>query len=389
MKFRNSAAAIAGSVLFAAACFAQTATLEGNVIGFDGKPLVGAVIKLHRTDIKQELETKTDKKGHFIRVGIQPGAIFRVAVEVDGKEVDTQNAAAHLDNSQPVDFDLQKSAAAKAIANKALAEAYQTGGQITPDMEKGLTQDQKDALEKARKAQEEAIKKNKDRNDAYGAGKTALDNKQYAEAITAFQKASELDPNQTAIWTDMADAYLGDASSKTGADHDADVQKGLDAYNKAITLKPDDAAIHNNYGRALAQAKKFPEAQAEMNKAAQLDPPGAGKYYYNLGAILTNIQQYAPAEEAFKKSIEADPNYADAYYQLGSCLLARATMSADGKIVAAAGTVEAFQKCVSFDTKCSHLQEAKDAIAALGSTVDTSYKDPNAKPASKTTTKKK
>jgi tetratricopeptide (TPR) repeat protein len=388
MRFRNCAAAIVGSVLFAAASFAQTATLEGNVIGFDGKPLVGAVIKLHRTDIKQELETKTDKKGHFIRVGIQPGATFKIGVEVDGKEVDSQNAAAHLDNTEPVNFDLQKSAAAKAIANKALAEAVQNGGQITNDMTRGLTDEQKEALEKARKAQEAAIKKNKDRNDAYGAGKTALDNKQYADAIPNFQKAAELDPSQTAIWTDMAEAYMGDASSKTGADRDAEVQKGLDAYGKAIELKPDDAAIHNNYGRALAQAKKFPEAQAEMNKAAQLDPPGAGKYYYNLGAILTNIQQYAPAEEAFKKSIEADPNYADAYYQLGSCLLARATMSADGKVVAVPGTVEAFQKCVSFDTKCSHLQEAKDALTALGSTVSTSYVDPN-KPAPKSTTKKK
>ena len=29
-------------------------------------------------------------------------------------------------------------------------------------------------------------------------------------------------------------------------------------------------------------------AQAELTKAAQLDPPNAGKYFYNLGAVLVN-----------------------------------------------------------------------------------------------------
>ncbi len=388
MKFRYLAAAAVGTLFLAGASFAQTATIEGDVIGFDGKPLVGAVIKFHRTDIKQELEAKTDKKGHFLRMGFQPGSTFRIGVEVDGKEVDSQPGKATLVDPKPVLFDLQKSKAAKDIANRALAQAVQSGGQITSEMERGLTSEQKEALEKTLKQQAETIKKNKDRNDAYGAATTALEAKQWPDAIAGFEKAAELDPAQTAIWVNLADAHLGNADTKTGAERDAEVQKGIDAYNKAIELKPDDAAIHNNYGRALAAARKYPEAQAEMNKAAQLDPPGAGKYYYNLGAILTNIGQPGPAEEAFKKAIDADPNYADAYYYYGSSLLARATLGADGKITPVPGTIEAFQKCVSFDTKCAHLQEAKDAIAGLNSTIDTSYSDPNKKTAPKTTKKK-
>ena len=55
MKFHNVAAATAATALFALASFAQTSAIQGTVLGFDGKPLVGAVIKLDRTDVKSSL----------------------------------------------------------------------------------------------------------------------------------------------------------------------------------------------------------------------------------------------------------------------------------------------------------------------------------------------
>ena len=45
--------------------------------------------------------------------------------------------------------------------------------------------------------------------------------------------------------------------------------------------------------------------QAELKKAADLDPANGGKYYYNLGAILVNSGQNDAAGEAFKKAIDA------------------------------------------------------------------------------------
>jgi hypothetical protein len=66
--------------------------------------------------------------------------------------------------------------------------------------------------------------------------------------------------------------------------------------------------------------------------------------------------------------------------------------TASGKIVAAAGTVEAFQKYLELAPTGVYAQPAKDMIASLGSTVDTNYKNPNAPKEEKkatTTTKKK
>ena len=114
------------------------------------------------------------------------------------------------------------------------------------------------------------------------------------------------------------------AETKTGAEFDTNIGKALEAYTKAIELKPDDPASHNNYALALAKAKKFPEMQAELKKAADLDPANGGKYYYNLGAILVNSGQNDAAGEAFKKAIELTPTYADAYYQYGVTLVGKA-----------------------------------------------------------------
>ena len=88
MKLRNIAAAIVGLTLLAMASFAENnAKLEGTVT-LDGKPLMGAVIKFTRTDARGNMQLKTDKKGHYIFMGLVSGSVYTIACEVDGKQVD-------------------------------------------------------------------------------------------------------------------------------------------------------------------------------------------------------------------------------------------------------------------------------------------------------------
>src|SRR5262249_10626744 len=159
------------------------------------------------------------------------------------------------------------------------------------------------------------------------------------------------------------------AGSKSGDDQQKLMQQGLDAYGKAIEIKPDDPGYHNNFALALATAKKFPEAQAELTKAATLDPPNAGRYYYNLGALLVNSGQNDSAGDAFKKAIEIDPNYADAQYQYGVFLLSKATIAADGKVTPVAGTADAFQKYLQLKPDGPFAEPAKQMLQTLGSSV--------------------
>jgi tetratricopeptide (TPR) repeat protein len=234
------------------------------------------------------------------------------------------------------------------------------------------------------------MKKRGELNDSFNAGMAAKEAKQWDQAVASFTKASEIDPTQVAVWAQLGEVYGKLAETKTGPEFDTAIQKALETYTKAIELKPDDAASHNNYALALAKAKKFPEMQAELKKAADLDPVNGGKYYYNLGALLVNSNQGEAAGDAFKKAIELTPTYADAYYQYGVTLVGKAQIGADGKVTPVPGTVEAFQKYLELQPEGPFAQSSKDMLATLGSTVDTKFQNPNAKTdTKKTTTKKK
>jgi tetratricopeptide (TPR) repeat protein len=392
MKLRSLALTIAGLVMFAASALAQITTLEGTVTGVDGKPIQGAIVKIHRTDIKWDAQLKTDKHGHYIHTGVPLGT-FDVSVIVDGKEADVvHNVKPKMGDHPPTDFDLRKSTAANSGKNELVKQAMESG-QISDDLKKELTPEQKAALEKSMTENKGKIQKQKALNEAFNEGLAALQAaptqttadakaEKYQEAVTALEKATTVDATQPAVWSNLGDAYLGLASTKTGADFDAATAKGIEAYNKSIELKPDDPATHNNYGLALAKAKKYPEAEAELKKAAELDPTTAFQRYYNLGALLTNIGQGEPASKAFKAAIDAapdNPKNAESYYQYAISLVGQATVDKDGKFVTPPGTIEAFQKYLQLAPNGPNAQAAKDTLTQLGGSIQTTYSNPNAK----------
>ncbi len=379
MKFRNLVVAAAGAFLLALTSFAQITAIEGMVMGEDGAPMVKALVKITRTDIKGSYKCNTDKKGHYFYNGLPLGT-YNIAVEVDGKEVDAVNGVrTRLGDPTPINFDLQKIAKQRAAQNAQMqAAAAGTAPALSKEQERGMTKEQKEAYDKAIKERETSMKKNKELNDAFSTGLTALQNKDYDTAITNLTKASELDPKQVAVWAQLADAHVNAAAKKTGAEFDAEMAKGIEGYNKAIELNPSDAATHNNFALALGKAKKFPEMQVELQKAAELDPPKAGQYYYNLGAMLVNAGQSEPAGQAFKKAIELDPKHADSYYQWGVYLVGKASFAADGKVTPVAGTVEAFQKYLELAPTGQFADSAKGMLASMDAKVDTAYKNPNA-----------
>jgi len=379
MKYRNLAASCAGLLLLAFTSFAQITAIEGVVKGTDGKPVQGAVINIVRTDIKGNYKVKTDKKGHYIYNGLPMGT-YNLSCEVDGKEIDkVSNVRTRPGDPLQMDFDAKKTQAEGGSKQAAMQQALQSG-EISKDLERQLTPEQKKQLEEQMKKREADIKKNAALNEAYNQGKTALDAGQFQQAVDAFTKAADIadtDNNKLAVYSNLADAYAKLAKTKTGPEFDDAMQKCVETYGKALALKPDDAGMHNNYGLALAQAKKYTEAQAELEKAAQLDPAQAGKYYYNLGATEINAGQTEPAAAAFKKAIDSTPPYADAYYQYAVTLVSKAAIGADGKVTPAPGTVEAFQKYLEVAPNGPFAQQAKDMLATLGSSVDLNYKNPD------------
>jgi len=376
--------------VFAAVGWAQTSNIQGDVLNTDGKPLQGAQIKLDRTDIKQSFNVKTDKKGHFLYANL-PTGVYNITVIVNGKEMGTMTGMhSRPGDNPPLEFDLSKVAAANAAAAAAgpAPGAAPAPGQAKP--EAGMTKEQRAEYEKKLKEQEEAMAKDKALQDAFNTGMEAKNAKNYPLAIENLEKASTMAPNQHVVWAQLAESYISLSDTKTGAEQQAAIEKGIAAYAKAVEIKVDDPNYHNNYALALAKGKKMDQAQAELTKAAQLDPPQAGKYYYNLGAVYVNTNQSQAAETAFKKAIELDPNYADAYYQLGLVLIGRATVGADQKMMAPSGTTEAFQKYLALKPDGANAEGAKALLESLGSTVQTTFERPGAKqPANQKNNQKK
>jgi tetratricopeptide (TPR) repeat protein len=366
------------ALLLAAAAWGQTSSIEGDVKGEDGKPVVGAVIKIEQTDIKGSYKLKTDKKGHYYQGGLRIAGTFTVTVEVNGKDVDQiKGARPNGGTTLELNFDL-KAAAARAAAAAAAAGA---GAPPPPaaDVEKAMTPAQKAAYEKQKKDAEAQIAKNAELNEAFNAGMQAEMAKMWDTAIEQFGKAVMVGPTQHVIWSHLADAYGARGDSKTGADQQADYDKGIEAYKKAIELSPMDPAYHNNYALILVKKKSMPEALAELNKAATLDPMQAGKYYYNLGAVLANVNQADAAGEAFQKAMNTMPPYVEAYYQYGLVLVGKATVGPDGKVQPPAGTVEALQKYIELSPNGPNAQPAKDLLASLGGSIETGFEKPGAK----------
>ncbi len=362
-------------LLVGSAAWAQLGPIEGKVTDENGKPLQGAIVKMDRQDLKGHYEVKSDKKGHYFHGGLPLGT-YNISVWVDGKMRDeVRNFKNKFNEPQDVSFNLKQTAETQQALNKA-AET----GQLTKEQERSLSPEQRQKIEQEMKSRQEAMKKNKALNDAYNGGRTALEAKNYDEAVAQFSKAQEMDPNQQAVWSGLADAYMGQANTKTGPDQQAALDKAIELYQKLIAANPNEGAWHNNYGLALVKEKKIPEAQAELQKAAELSPQDAGKYYYNMGAVLTNINQVDAACLSFKKAIDTDPNYAEAQYQYGLCLSAKMPPPGpDGKIVAPPGMVEALQKYLQLKPDGANAEAAKGLLAAVNSTVQTVYTNPDAK----------
>jgi tetratricopeptide (TPR) repeat protein len=363
------------SLLFAGAGWAQISAIEGEVKGTDGQPLKDAKILIEREDMKGVYKgAKTDKKGHYIYNGLPIGT-YTVSVLVDDQKKDfIQHIRTQLGDPVVASFDLEK----LQKQNQSLQKASESGT-LSQEQERGLTKEQKEQLEKKAKENAAAMAKNKALNDAFNGGKEAMLAKNYQGAVESFEKGAAMDANQHVIWANLADADVALAGTKTGDEQQAILAKALDAFQKALAIKPDDPAYHNNYALALAKAKKFDEAQAELGKAAQLDPPNAGKYFYNLGAVLVNTGQNAAAEQAFKKAIEVNPDYADAQFQYATQLSAKLTTDKDGKVIAPEGMQAALEKYLALQPEGQFAEAAKSMLQMIGATIQTNYQNPNAK----------
>jgi tetratricopeptide (TPR) repeat protein len=347
-------AVVVAAFAFTVSTFAQTGGATGKCTGEDGKPLVGYTIQVDRTEMKWSQHTKTNKKGEFTYIGLAPGQYKITLLDPNGKQVFFMTRHIGLGDPTVVDFDMAK--------------------------EKSIAQKEQMANPETAKKLEEAAKEQKQFTGlkaTFDQATLLYNQKRYSEAAAMYEQALPMakDKNVPAVLYQLAQSYAGAAKQEQNRDARAqDQQKAVETYQKALQMSPNDASLHNNLGGVYADMGKIPDAQAEFQKAADLNPAGASGYYYNLGVLLVNQGKMEEASVALKKATDLDANNANAFYWYGMALLGKAGTKPDGTVAVVPGTIEAFQTYLKLQPNGEWAQPAQGSIDQLKATVPTEYK---------------
>jgi tetratricopeptide (TPR) repeat protein len=297
--------------------WAQNGGLTGHATLQDGSVCVKCPVIIERTDIKATYQTKTDKKGNYIYIGLSPDSYKVTLQDPNGKTLFWITTHVGMGEPTQVDFNL-----AKELANQ----------------QKASPQAAQQAAEQQKENQQFNSLK-----EVFNQGVALEDQKQYAQAAEMFQKAEPMakGKNLAAVMEREAGAY-----------HQAKMyDQAVAIYQKLIAADPAASNYHFGLGSTYADAGKSTEALAECAKDAQMNPSEGARCYFNIGAVANNTGKMDDAADAFKKATEADPKNEDAYFLEGQALMGKATVGSDGKIVPAPGTVEALQTYLQLDAE--------------------------------------
>jgi len=306
--FRGVVALAVLLTMSAAPALAQS-VMRGKVTDAQGKPVPDATIVFEATDANRRTQTKTDRNGDFLQVGLSSGA-YKVTASKDGVGTQTLQANVRQGQNNPLNFSLSPAS--------------------------GLSAKEKEAAIAVQAAA--------------GAAMEAMKAGRHDEAIAKFNEVIASLPTCADCYYNIGMAYVAKQ----------DLGNAETAFKKAVELKPDSAEAYTGLAGVYNSQKKFDLAAEASSKAAQLSGGAAGgggaEASYNQGVILFNAGKFAEAKTQFEAATKADPNMAMAQYQLGMTALNL------GQIPEAIAALEAYLKV---DPNGSKAAEVKAALPAL------------------------
>jgi tetratricopeptide (TPR) repeat protein len=328
-----------------ASAAAQNVLIRGICRDEAGNPIRSGTVEFQDLASGKKVQAKTGERGEYNTVDVMPGTHKITLFDSRDKQLFYFDKAEIKSASQyDIDFNLAK----------LRAEAEKNSPEI---------QEQRKEAEKIKQQNEDIRAVNALLLQAAQQKK----DKQYTAALETMQHAAAQDQTHDVVYAALADAYVLNQK----------FAEAEDAYTRAIALAPAGSkslgGYHAGLALTLSQQGKMEAGLAECERTAQVDSAQGGLCYFNAGAILTNQGNAELANQAFDKSIAADPSRADAYYQKGVNLLSKATLSSDNKMVPAPGTIETLGKYLELAPDGKYAQSAKDLLASLGASVQSSY----------------
>jgi tetratricopeptide (TPR) repeat protein len=354
----------------------QTVTVQLDGTVTDGaKPFPNASITLTSLGNGRTFKVKADKNGKFTMVGFPYGDYQIEVADPSGESVYKQKktlapAPGQTSANLVLDIDISQT---KSGSNE--SQTGQAGAAGTSGQQQKYTKEQIDEIKKQNE-------KAQNFNVLIQQVNTAIQNKNWQDAVSPLQQLILLDPTNWQYYSGLGDAQ----SNLEQYDQAVETyQKGIQAAQSNTTVDPknpstDPARKKAGIGHMLTsegndylKLHKNKEAVDAYTQAASLDP-NPGVAYFNLCATQYNSGNTEGALAACDKAIAADPNKADAYFIKGSLLIGTSTMDKDGKMQAPPGTAEALNKYLQLAPDGPHAKDVKDMLAAIGAKVETTYK---------------
>jgi tetratricopeptide (TPR) repeat protein len=309
-------AVLALLALWTAPAAAQTGQVKGKVVDAKNQPIEGAQVTIEMTEgMNRKYEVKTNRRGEFIQIGLQPGQ-YKITAAKDG-----------MSQSFPQRIGLD------------MAEVNFT-------LKPGSTAEISDADRKKIEARNAAIR------GAFDEGVKLGNEGKYDEAIAKFNEVIASLPKCTECYANIGEFY----SRKKEYD------QAEAAYKKALEINPSFAPAYSGLATLYNQQKKFKEAQEMSALATKHTTEGGGtvsaETLFNQGAIAWNSNNFKEAEEKFAAAVKTKPEYADAHFMLGKVYINL------GKLAEAAAEFETYLKLAPNGSNAKEAQANFDALKA-------------------------
>jgi len=239
--------------------FAQsTGMIKGVVTDDKGQPVADAKVTIEMNGgTGRKFETKTNKKGEYIQIGLASGS-YKIVAEKDKLGSAPATVTVRANTTQEANLTL---AMASAAATK---EVQAKNAAITKTFDEGVTLSNEGKHDEAIAKFNEALTiiptcYNCYNNIAY----SYTAKKDYANAETAYKKSMEVKPDDAAAYVGLAGIYFN-----TGKAADA---KPL--VEKAVAMDPSNADAHYIYGMTLvSDPANAAKAKAEFEQFVKLAP---------------------------------------------------------------------------------------------------------------------
>lgn len=312
----TAAVTLIAAVAFGVPAFAQsTGMVKGKVMDAANQPVDGAKVVIEFADgMNRRYEVKTNKKGEFIQIGLQPGN-YKVVASKEG--VGTQG------------FDVRVRLGTPLEVNFVLSPAGPGGAPMS-----------KEDVEFRKLFQE---------------GVAALTSNDFDTALAKFQQT-------VATRADCFQCHLGLGEAYRGKDDFANAEA---EFKKAAEMKPDAPEPYRALRDMYNGQKKFDEAAAmaeEANKrgGGTAAAGGSAPDLYNQAATFWNAGKFNEAKQALDQALAIDANHADSHFLMGKVLVNQ------GQLPEALNHLEQY---LQFAPNGQNAGEAKTLVDALKATI--------------------